>query len=215
MTRSTQITTVLEEVYNTVEEWILKEIDDGLLNDVEDFITTLQNERPLKTPSIWLQKHNWKPKEYNSINRNYSTMVVQFPMEFDCIEYSNDLEEGERRANNLVGRVIDSILKHYDRRTIKDLFKFVGFRIEEGYPNGNITANGKQEVIPVAGVLVIFEVQVLWNNCIISEDEEVTVLDVTKDNTIKPETKTEDESTEIEDLEDVTFKENVIENDEK
>ena len=163
MTRYTNIVNVLDLVYSTIQEWIQKEItDNGLLNDVEDFIVTAQNERPLKTPSIWMQKHNWKPIEEQSINSNYATMTVQFPVEFDCIEYANDLEEGEQRANNLVGRVIQSILRHYDRRQIKGVFNFVGLEIDEGYPNGGISINGKQEVIPVAGVLLIFKVSFIF-----------------------------------------------------
>ena len=75
MTRYTNIVNVLDLVYITIQEWIQKEItDNGLLNDVEDFIVTAQNERPLKTPSIWMQKHNWKPIEEQSINSNYATM---------------------------------------------------------------------------------------------------------------------------------------------
>ena len=171
MTRYTNIVNVLDLVYITIQEWIQKEItDNGLLSDVEDFIVTAQNERPLKTPSIWMQKHNWKPIEEQSINSNYATMTVQFPVEFDCIEYANDLEEGEQRANNLVGRVIQSILRHYDRRQIKGVFNFVGLEIDEGYPNGGISINGKQEVIPVAGVLLIFKVSFIWNTCIVTDD---------------------------------------------
>lgn len=204
--RSTQLTTVLEELYKTVQEWINIEIEDGLLSDVQDFITTMQNERPLNTPSIWMQKHNWKPLKKEAINKN-SLIIVQFPIEFDCIEFSNDLEDGEMRANNLVGRVIDSILKHYTRRTVKGLFKFVGFEIEEGYPNGSININGKQEVIPVAGVLVIFNVQFMWNNCLIANDDNLVVEDVTRTE-VKPETKTENK--EIDNVEDILFKENIL-----
>ena len=213
MTRTTTITTVLEEIYNTVETWINTEIsNDGILGDVEDFITTLQNERPLTTPSIWMQKHNWQPVKSESINK-HSMITVEFPIEFDCIEYSNDLEEGEQRANNLVGRVIDSILKHYTRRSIKGLFKFVGFEVKEGYPNGNLKVNGKQEVIPVAGVLVLFKVQFVWNNCLVSIiDEDNTmnesVIDITQESVSIDDS---DSSKSISDIESIIFKNNVLE----
>lgn len=176
--RYSDLTTVIKEVPSTIESWIEKELtEDGLLGDVESFITTLENEINLETPTLWMTQHEWKSYDNKPLA---NLQRLKIPIEFACIDYDADLKVGELSAMNLVGRVIASILKHYRRR--QELFNFVKMDLAEIYPNGTINVTSKQEVVCVAGVLVEFVVDVDWFKCSrLDADGNHVIVDITHD----------------------------------
>ena len=84
---STSILTAISQIPLTIEEWIQKEIDNGILDDVETFITSYQNEMELETPTIWLNQHEWSGYKDEALANKYKVIV---PIEFACIEYDKE-----------------------------------------------------------------------------------------------------------------------------
>lgn len=166
---STSILTAISQIPLTIEEWIQKEIDNGILNDVETFITSYQNEMELETPTIWLNQHEWAGYKDEALTNKYKVIV---PIEFACIEYDNDLKEGEIKAMNLTGRLIASILKHFRRYKKKnEFFQMIKINFKTLYPNGTLGIENKQEIVSVAGVLLEFIILIDWMQCLsINED---------------------------------------------
>lgn len=173
MTSYSTLSTIIQEVPHVIESWLQKEIidDEGLLCDVETFITTLENEMNLETPGIWITQQEWKSYDKKPLAK---LQRLKVPVEIACIEYDEDLKQGELRAMNLVGRVVASLLKHYRRK--QDLFNFISMNLVELYPNGTINVQSKQEIVSVAGILIEFVVDVNWLLCL-NKDKNIVDLE--------------------------------------
>ncbi|MGI6565615.1 hypothetical protein [Methanosphaera sp.] len=178
MTRYSTLSTVISQIPSTIEGWIQKEIDEGILDDVETFITSYENEMELDTPAIWITQHEWTPVEEKPLADHYR---IRIPFEFACIEYDEDLKQSELLAMNLVSRVIASILKHFRRYPKEhEFFKMIKINFRELYPNGTIAVESKQEMVSIAGVLLEFIIDVDWMKCLVTEDNDKKVIDLDK-----------------------------------
>lgn len=160
MSQYSNIETIITVIPDTIEQWIQKEIDEGILQDVETFITSYENDVELDTPSIWMIQHEWESYEEKPLAQKYT---LKLPVEIACIEYDDNLKEGEYKTLNMVGRVIAGILKHYRRK--QKLFTFRKIELREIYPNGSLKINNKHAVVAVSGVILDFIVDIDWMKC--------------------------------------------------
>lgn len=162
----TNLTTAAEQVSSTIESWISKEMDKGLLGDVETFISTNMNDEEIITPSIWISYFKWEPYKSAPLSDRMRFIV---PVEFDCMVYEEELKKGETDAMNLLSRTVASILKHFRKR--QELFNFINVELDSIMPNGQIEIVNKREIVPVAGCVLNFIVEISWLECSALQDK--------------------------------------------
>ena len=162
------ILTGLEAVPEIMHECILTENNpDGILHDVEQIITTDNNENGVNEPCIWINQHPTivAPNSKTTLSGNITLLT---PFEFVCIVYDPDDEISERKGQNLASRVVLAILKNYLRiqkergygeRVIHDL-QFYMF-----YPSGDVQIQGKSEKVPATSVTLNVLHRIEWLNC--------------------------------------------------
>lgn len=162
------ILTGLEAVPEIMHECILTENNpDGILHDVEQIITTDNNENGVNEPCIWINQHPTivAPNSKTTLSNDITLLT---PFEFVCIEYDPDDEISAKKGQNLASRVVLAISKNYQRiqkeqgygeRVIHDL-QFYMF-----YPVGKVQILGKSEKVPATSVTLNVLHRIEWLKC--------------------------------------------------
>jgi len=159
----------VDTITRTVKNYITSEnVTNGLLEDVETIIRSVQNETPIDTPAVWIVQHptiQYQNEKYNNLSR---VKHLSTTFEFVCVEYDEDLEVAENKGLNLATRVGQSIMKNFNK--VKDLETdpdsiFLKVEFETLYPVGFIQIEGKAKKIPATSIIFNFIYPVKWLVC--------------------------------------------------
>lgn len=168
MVYMTNITTVLEEVYQTIESWIEHETEEeGILEDINSFIKPQLTDEIIEPPYIWFEKGDIEPYKESLLANN---TMIRLPVRFICAYEpdEDDFYNAERYALNIASRIIAVVQKHHKRRsTLSHILKA---ELEMIQPNGNVQIINKQDIVPAVRVGFNFIIKCQWMECII-EDE--------------------------------------------
>jgi hypothetical protein len=140
-------------------------VENGLLEDVEDFVNTYYEEGSVDEPVIWMTQHPTTADREADISR---TMELTTPFEFDCGVYDNDMEDANLASQNLANRVILAILKNWqtvqaDKLPGQRMIKNITLRTYS--PMGYVNVTGKSDRVPVTGVVLNVNHIVNWTLC--------------------------------------------------
>lgn len=154
---------MIENILEIVEDCIIleKESSEGILNHVKTVIQVYNNEYGIEEPAIWMVQH---PLTLET-QENIEEIILNFPIEFACVEYDPEPKIAEKKARKLASKVALAIKKNY-RRIQYDKFEdriIENVKFNTLYPVGlDIPVEGKQEKVPVAGIVLDFEFTVDW-----------------------------------------------------
>ena len=153
---------MIENILEIVEDCINheKESSEGILNHVKTVITVYNNEDGIEEPAIWMVQH---PITLET-QENIEEIILNFPIEFACVEYDPEPKIAEKKARKLASKVALAIKKNYRKIQYQ---KFEDRIIEQIkfntlYSVGELPVEGKQEKVPVAGIVLDFEFTVDW-----------------------------------------------------
>ena len=100
----------LERVYNIIEEYLQQElVPDGLLSDVNTFLTSADTKDHIDPPLIWIEKEEITPHAYSSGDQEYLDVKVSIVC---CDEVVEDIRSAENSSLNLASRCLTSIQKN-------------------------------------------------------------------------------------------------------
>ena len=158
----------LQIVHDYIRECLSKEVNpEGLLHDVKSYKAIYRDDLTIKTPAVWLYMNTWQPVEEHIINRGNSRIDINFPVEVACITHRKSLEKADRQATSIQARVIESFINNWKRK-INEEYNIVcnGFRLIEGYTDGNLPPISQRETVIIKGVLIEFRFSFDWMKCI-------------------------------------------------
>ena len=147
--------------------------ENGLLHDVKSYKSIYRDNLTINTPAVWLYMETWQPVEEHIINRMNTRIEISFPVEVACITHKKTLEKSDAQATSIQARVIESFIRNWKRK-ISDEHNITcnGFRIVEGYTDGNLPVTSQRETVTIKGVLIEFKFTFDWMRCIRLYDEE-------------------------------------------
>ena len=156
----------LEKIQEIMQQCIDTEITaDGLLEDVETFLTVYSEEEHVEEPFIWMYQHEARALRQPDIS---STMDLTIPFQFNCAVYEREIEDANTSTQNLATRVLLSICKNWQtvqsqvlpgQRLIKNI------TLETFYPMGTVQVNNKSEKLPVVAVVLNVNIIINWKMC--------------------------------------------------
>ena len=156
----------LEKIQEIMKQCIDTEITaDGLLEDVETYLTIYSEEEHVEEPFIWMYQHEARASRQPDIS---STMDLTIPFQFNCAVYEREIEDANTSTQNLATRVLLSICKNWQtvqsqilpgQRLIKNI------TLETFYPMGTVQVNNKSEKLPVVAVVLNVNIIINWKMC--------------------------------------------------
>ena len=101
----------LEKIQGIMKTCLEKEIsENGLLEDVETFLTVYSEEEHVEEPFIWMYQHEARTNRQPDISQ---TMDLTIPFQFNCAVYETEMEDADTSTQNLATRVILAICKNW------------------------------------------------------------------------------------------------------
>ena len=156
----------LETIKEIMRQCIeMERYEDGLLGDVETFLTVYSEEEHVEEPFVWMYQHEARTSRQPDIS---STMDLTIPFQFNCAVYETEMEDADTSTQNLATRVILTICKNW--QTIQST-KLPGQRLiknitlETFYPMGTVEVNNKSERLPVVAVVLNVNIIINWKQC--------------------------------------------------
>lgn len=155
----------LEKIQEIMKQCLTKEIkENGLLEDVETFLTVYSEEEHVEEPFIWMYQHEARASRQPDISQ---TMELTIPFQFNCAVYETEMEDANTSTQNLATRVILSICKNWltvqneilGQRLIRNI------TLETYYPMGTVDVNNKSERLPVVAVVLNVNIMINWKLC--------------------------------------------------
>lgn len=150
--------------YKNIEQFIKYEIrHDGLLEDVEMFLTNSIMNEHIETPLVWMEKGTITPSDH--LGDFGVKECLDVPVSFVCCGMEEDeYSASEQGAYNLALRVVASILRNYEFVRPYDDYSlsFRDVRLERIEPSGTLEIVNKRVIIPACRVDMIFVVDVDW-----------------------------------------------------
>lgn len=152
----------IENIIEIVEDCLNKEKEssEGLLQHVKTIIPVYNNEYGIEEPAIWIVQHPITQERQETVDE----IVLNSTIEFACVEYDKDPKIAEQKARLLASNVAPAIKNNY-RKIQYDKFNdriIEDVKFNTLYPVGEIPVEGKQEKVPVAGIVLDFEFTVDW-----------------------------------------------------
>ena len=164
---SVGIVTGMEKLYTIMVKCLEKEnTTGGLLSDVETIVNSYYNESHLEEPIVWLTQHPATANRQADISQ---TMELTVPFEFDCGVYEVDLDESNLASQNLVNRVIMSILNNWQTVQAEELpgqRLIRNITLQTYSPVGYVNVAGKSDKVMVTGVVLNVNVVLNWRMCL-------------------------------------------------
>lgn len=162
---SRKIISPIESIYNIIQYWIEKEMNnDGTLNDVSLFIPSSGRFDQIDAPLIWLEK-----QEITSTTISHSNMMsLRVPVSIICCdEIIDTIIEAEESSCNIACRCITAILLNMiEPRPMGNHIHLRDFRLERFYPNitptGAFEIQNKTAMMAATRVDVVFVFDVDW-----------------------------------------------------
>jgi len=136
-------------------------VENGLLEEVNTFITSHRNDDPIEEPAIWL--HEYETTVVDGDGRLSKQIKLQTPFEFVCLVYDeDDLEKSELKGKELAGKVAAAIGKNFKRVDDKGN-QIISKPILEGfYPYDAVDINEQSDSVVVTAVRITIEYTVNW-----------------------------------------------------
>lgn len=159
------ILTGFEKINTIINQCITREIEDGILSDVETFINTYYNEGQVDEPVIWITQHPTTVEKNADISK---TLLLKTPFEFDCGVYEKEIEDANTSSQNLCNRVILSILKNWQTiqsEEIPNQRMIRNITLETYSPMGYVPVTGKTDKVPITGVILNVYHVINWQQC--------------------------------------------------
>ena len=159
------ILTGFEKINAIINQCITREIEDGVLSDVETFINTYYNEGQVDEPVIWITQHPTTVEKNADISK---TLLLKTPFEFDCGVYEKEIEDANTSSQNLCNRVILSILKNWQTiqsEEIPNQRMIRNITLETYSPMGYVPVTGKTDKVPITGVILNVYHVINWQQC--------------------------------------------------
>ena len=159
------ILTGFEKINAIINQCITREIEDGVLSDVETFINTYYNEGQVDEPVIWITQHPTTVEKNADISK---TLLLKTPFEFDCGVYEKEIEDANTSSQNLCNRVILSILKNWQTIQMEEIPNQRMIRnitLETYSPMGYVPVTGKSDKVPITGVILNVYHVINWQQC--------------------------------------------------
>ena len=158
--------TGMEKLYTIMVKCLEKEnTSGGLLSDVETLVNSYYNESHLEEPIVWITQHPATANRQADISQ---TMELTVPFEFDCGVYEVDLDESNLASQNLVNRVIMSILNNWQSVQAEELpgqRLIRNITLQTYSPVGYVNVAGKSDKVMVTGVILNVNVLLNWRMC--------------------------------------------------
>ena len=156
----------LEKIQEIMKSCIESEITaDGLLADVETFITVFQEDQHVEEPVVWMYQHESRSGRQADLSQ---TMDLTIPFQFNCAVYEPEIEDANLASQNLATRVLLSINRNWlqiqsqvlpGQRLIRNI------TLETFYPLGTVDVNNKSERLPVIAILLNVNITINWKLC--------------------------------------------------
>ena len=157
----------LEKIASIMKTCIEEEITtDGLLEDVETFLTVYSEEEHVEEPFIWMYQHEARAGRQPDIS---GTMDLIIPFQFNCAVYEKEMEDANTSTQNIATRVILAVCKNWQtvqsqilpgQRLINNI------TLETFYPMGTVDVNNKSERLPVVAVVLNVNIKINWKLCL-------------------------------------------------
>lgn len=163
----------LEMIYETITWLIKQEIQqDGLLSDVEMFLSEANTKDHIRAPLVWFDKQAITDEDlYDS---EHSTLSVPFNI-VCAVDIVNDIEYAERETLNFASRCVTSLYRNFLKAhpTYSDYVEIVSLDVTMVDPNGTFQIMNKTKLMPAARLEVTCRVQVNWMLYLDMQDAEV------------------------------------------
>ncbi len=174
----TNIAYVFPEVYDVINSWVTKEMnEEGLLHDVKMYITSSANNDYKDPPFIWLEKESIYTHNNEPLRKQ---MRVDLDFAFTCCAEKEDLETSEKYTMEIASRLISSIVKNYRKRQL--LFHFEDMVLKSIEPEGTFTIVNKSDIFPATRVSFRAVLYIDWMKCKRIMEEMEEVVDITNIN---------------------------------
>ena len=164
----------LEIIEDYIRSCLSNELgENGLLHDVKSYKSIYRDDLTVNTPAVWLYMDTWQPVEEHIINRANTRIDLVFPVEVACITHKKTLEKSDKQATSIQARVIESFIRNW-KRVIDEKYHIIctGFRLIEGYTDGNLPSVNQRDSVIIKGVLIEFYISMDWMRCIRLYDQE-------------------------------------------
>ena len=161
------VVTGFETIYDIMIGCLEREnTTNGLLEDVETIVNTYYNEEHIDEPVVWVTQHPTTTYRQADISQ---TTELTVPFEFDCGVYEVDLDESNLASQNLVNRVIMSILNNWQTVQAEELpgqRLIRNITLQTYSPVGYVNVAGKSDKVMVTGVVLNVNVVLNWRMCL-------------------------------------------------
>ena len=157
----------LEQAYKAIEHYFTQELQDGLLSDVNTFLTAANNQDHIDAPIIWLEKESIPTIPMSCSD----STLIDIPFNLVCCaEILEDFQTAENDSLNLACRCITSLFKNIIKtRNIMEHVKVRGFTLTNLDPNGTFEIINKTTLLPATRVQLTFHLEI---NFMLYLDEE-------------------------------------------
>lgn len=156
----------LEKIQGIMKTCLEKEIsENGLLEDVETFLTVYSEEEHVEEPFIWMYQHEARTNRQPDISQ---TMDLTIPFQFNCAVYEKEMEDANISTQNLATRVILAVCKNWQKaqsETLPGQRLIRNITLETYYPMGTVDVNNKSERLPVVAVVLNVNIIINWKMC--------------------------------------------------
>lgn len=169
----------LEQAYEVIEHYFKQELENGLLSDVNTFLTSANNKEHIDAPVIWIEKETIT----SSYAQHSDSSLIDIPVNIVCCaEVEDDFQSAENASMNLACRCITSLFQNITQPT--NLGKHItirGFTLQSIDPNGTFEIINKTTLLPATRIQLIFHICCNWmlyldgeEDVVFGEDEELT-----------------------------------------
>lgn len=160
----------LEQAYIAIEQFFTQEFQEGLLDDVNTFLTAANNQDHIDAPIIWLEKETIPE---TSMSCSDSTLIdIPFNL-VCCAEITDDLKRAEEDSLNLACRCITSLYKNIIKtRSTMEHIQVRGFTIGDIDPNGTFEIINKSTLLPATRLKITFHLEINFMLYLTEEGEQ-------------------------------------------
>lgn len=151
----------LEQAYDVIEYYFKQELEgNGILSDVNTFLTSANNKEHIDAPVIWIEKETIT----SSYAQHSDSSLIDIPVNIVCCaEVEDDFQTAENASMNLASRCITSLFRNVKKPA--DLGKHItlrGFTIQSIDPNGTFEIINKTTLLPATRLQLTFHISLNW-----------------------------------------------------
>lgn len=154
----TSLKSPFEQAYDAIEYYFKQELNDGILSDVNTFLTSALTNEHIDAPLIWFEKEEINPST-SIVYDDGTTWDMKFNI-VCCAEITDDIKSAEKDSLNLANRCLTALYKNIIKpQGVSEYIEITGFDIEKIDPNGTFEIINKTTLLPATRIPIIFHVK--------------------------------------------------------